>query len=436
MCEALVSIVFTNLGEVPVGGWFWAYGLGFLEIVSFNPETSEITLTNPCPENPCQVQAAPGTPIPANTPWILTIPPCPDASSNPNTIFPYLAVDFTAPANGDCIDITVTNVNGIGVNKNVTIAGGIYRVDAVLSSTLITICNDGAGVTPGTPVIAKDNAGNFLVPIVLVDSNPCNTDPVLAGVPLVCASGVTYPLVGSESGQVLVYDHYTGESNFRTLGIPVLDCTELTVCLTLDPDLPEGTPYLATVVDTSLFTEGQIVTIGGTTFTVDTIDDATHMHLIPTEVPTAIQTYPVGATVCSADCCTQLEDNCSTVETWEPTVEFDDETDATITDVVVNSARYSAVCGWVQFKLSVNFTIAGDPTGAQFISITPPPIAGVGETLDAYICHSDEAGVAVDPHTLWRYTTTSEILVFKLLLADWEAGAARIDISDKYERLF
>lgn len=306
-CGAQVSVVFEGISDIVTGAWLWAYNIGFLEIVGFNANTQEITLSNPCPENcPGLTQQPPGTPIPRCTPFALTVPPCLSAGGGAAPAFPYLAIDFTAPASGNCTLITVTNVNGVSVNKNVSINTGVYRVNSIPTGTTMEICNDGAGLPSGTPVIAQDASGNYIVPIVLIDSNPCNADPVLEAVPLGCADGVTTPIEGSESGQVLVWDAGTEKASFRSLGLPVLDCTELTVCLTLDPDLPFGTSYLVTVVDTSAFSPAQIVTIGGTSFVVDSVDSATTMHITPVEAVVVVQTYPPGSVLCSADCCTQL----------------------------------------------------------------------------------------------------------------------------------
>lgn len=305
-CGARVRVVFDGITDVAVGAWMWAYGLGFLKVSGFNAYTQEIELENICPAN-CQDQAAPGTPIPACTVFVLTAPTCPSASGNPDSTFPFLNSGFVAPANGDCIDISVTSVNGLSVNRNVSINTGTYQVSAIKSGTLVTICNIGAGLTPGTVVDYKDGAGNLIVPIVLIDSNPCLNDSILAGKPLACHGGVTSPLEGNESGQVLVYDAGTGESNYRTLGIPVLNCTDLTACLILDPDNDSSHAYLVEVASTVLYTEGDLVTIGGTQFTVTSIDSSTLMHITPVTPPTAVQTYGVGATLCSATCCQQLQ---------------------------------------------------------------------------------------------------------------------------------
>lgn len=304
-CDLALNVPFRGITVAPLNGYIWTAGIGYLQITNYNPVTGELQLTNPCIEV-CDGGAVPGTPVPACTAWILTPPPC-GASAGPSNLYPYLNSGFVAPDDGDCLDIAVTNVNGLSVGKNIAINGGTYRIQAILSGVLITICNDGAGLTPGTVVDYKDAAGNLIVPIVLIDSNPCTNTAVLEGVPIVCDAGVMVPLEGSENGQVLVWDTGTETASFRTLGIPVLNCTELTACLTLDPTNPPGSDYLVQVEDTSDYTVGDIVTIGGTQFEVITIDSATQMHIQPLIDPVVVQTYNAGQVLCSADCCSRIE---------------------------------------------------------------------------------------------------------------------------------
>lgn len=309
-CGARVSVIFDGVTDVAVGAWMWAFGIGYLEVTLFNANTGEIQLTNPCPTD-CGTQVPAGTPIPACTLFVLSPPICTGANGNSGTQ-PCLASGFVAPISGACVQIAVTNVNGLSVNKNVSINTGIYRISAINSAVLITICNDGDGLTPGTVV---DPGSNCAVPIILVDNNPCLNEPVLLASVLACNGGVEQPLVGTEIGQILVYAG-NGNSAFRTLGIPVLNCTTLTVCLTLDPDLPPDTTYLVVVADTSGFAVNDVVTIGGTVFTVSAIIDGTHMRLLPQETVTVIQTFPAGANVCSADCCTILDNRVTILEKY------------------------------------------------------------------------------------------------------------------------
>jgi hypothetical protein len=308
-CSAKVAVVFDGVSDIAIGAWMWSFGIGYLEVESFNAYTHEITLSNPCPTS-CGDQVPAGTPIPACSLFVVTPPIC--ISGGGSGTFPCLDSGFIAPVSGACVQIGVTNVNGLSVGKNVAILTGIYRISSIDSAVLITICNDGQGLTPGTNV---DPGEGCAVPIVLIDNNPCLNEQILCGIILGCNDGVIQPIVGSEAGQVLVYNG-NGDSCFRTLGIPVLNCTSLTVCLTLDPGLPSGTAYLVVVESTADFTVGDIVTIGGTIFTVDSIIDATHMRIVPETDPAVIITFPVGAQLCSADCCTILDQRVTKIERY------------------------------------------------------------------------------------------------------------------------
>lgn len=312
-CGISATVVFAGLKQILLNSRLWSFGVGYLTVIAFNPDTSAVTLRNDCDsvENPDN-QAPIGTLIPACTQFIPAPTNNNSSSGSPSGIasaYPYVAVAFTAPpaspAVGSCINISVTNTNGLSVGKAIQIAGGTYILQSITSSTLITICNNGAGVTSGTPIDAQIG-GVYVTPIVLIDSNACTNLAVTSGKIIVCKDDISQPLIGSANGQVPVLDVLSGEVNFRDLLIPVGDCTNLTICFTVDPDLPDETPYLVTVGNTAIFTVGDSVVINGTPFQVDEIINSTQMRLIPNTPPTAIQTYAVGAAVCDADCCTTL----------------------------------------------------------------------------------------------------------------------------------
>lgn len=309
-CDASVAVVFENLQDIQVGAYLWNPQIGYLEVSGYNPDAGYLELRNPCTIG-CGDQAEPGTPIMPLTKFIIVAKPCPSAFA-PSNNFPFLAAGFTAPENGTCFQTAVTNVNGLVAGKSVIIAGGTYRLNDIFSSVLIELCNDGNGLAAGTAVEYKDSNGNLIVPVTLIDSNPCTNDAVHSGLPIVCIDGIQYPLTGTGELQILCYSSTTNLANFRTIGIPVLNCTALTVCLTLDPALPSDTEYLTTVEDTSDFSEtpgdnNNIVTIGGTFFQVTEIVDGTHLRLFPLEPPNAIEVHNPGSQMCSADCCSILD---------------------------------------------------------------------------------------------------------------------------------
>lgn len=448
-CGARIRVVFEGISDVAIGAWMWAYGIGFLEVAGFNPYTSEIELENPCPEDPCQPQVPPGTPIPACTVFVLTVPPCSAAGGGSSALFPYLASTLIAPANGECVTVAVTTVNGISVNQEVSINTGVYRVDAVISATQIRICNDGQGLPEGTVVEFSDANGNFIVPIILIDSNPCSNSDVLSGKPLACSGGSASPLAGSASGQILTWDEGTEEASFRTLGIPTLDCTELTVCLTLDPNLPSMTPYLVTVVDTSAYSPTDVVTIGGTQFVVDSIVDGTQMYVIPVVDPVVIQTYPPGSILCAADCCQQLAAELATkadagdnnditrldalpLLTWTPSLSLDGG--ATISNLVINRAHYQRVGRFIHFLCSLLFDVTNASsagTSDEYTLSLPATSLFFANPTGGYTMHLDDNGM--DVPAFWRPNQgTATAVVFQADLTAMNDGVGRIEIDGKF----
>lgn len=307
-CGETALVSFESITDLPVGAWMWSGTVGTFEIVGFDVTAGTVSLKNLCPDEPCENAVSPGATVPSCTIFVLSMPNCALEGYGPNSPFPYLDADFVAPANGNCIQIAVTTVNGLSSGATISINGGTYRIDSVDSPTLITICNDGSGITPGTVVEHDDSNGNLIVPIVVIDSNPCSATPTLSGKMLVCDAGIVKPLEGLVDGQIPVYDADTGEVEFQTTAIPLQECTVLTVCLTLDAGFPPATEYTLTVSDSSLFTVGDLIVVGGTTvMEVTDVPDGTTIKAIPIPDPAVNVTYNPGTTVCPEDCCSVLE---------------------------------------------------------------------------------------------------------------------------------
>lgn len=164
--SALLSV--PGLKGASTGSYLWNVAYGYFEITSVDAEKGLLGIMNPCLTG----NAAPGTQIPKGTCFVVTAAP-PEAT-NPSDLFPYLALDFTAPAISDCIPITVTTINGLTVGDIISIGTGFYEIDSFISNTVINICNTGDGIIPGTPVVAQDQFGNYVYPIVVV-SNCCES---------------------------------------------------------------------------------------------------------------------------------------------------------------------------------------------------------------------------------------------------------------------
>lgn len=310
---ASATLIIPGIKDVTVGSFIWHPSFGYFEIVSFDLSREEIMVQNngDIGVNP---NAAPGTQVPECTAFVVTDEPCCNANGNSGDC-DFVAVDFTAPAASACIDITVTSAEGLVIGKTVQIGAGRYRLSNVKTSTLITICNDGDGITPGSAVIAKNTAGDFQYCVILLDGNPCTNPAVTTGALLVCADGITQPLDGSIAGSIPVLtDPATNEVTFQLLGIPVKTCTVLTADLTL----VNGTAgYTFQVADTSQFTIGDILQIGTRSdrLTVTALPSATFITGTMSPVPSVTVVIPAGTTLCNVDCCELLQDQIDTIGT-------------------------------------------------------------------------------------------------------------------------
>lgn len=201
-CGENVSIYFQGVKVLPVGTYLWNQSIGYLEVTAFNSQTGLATLTNHCNEG----NAAVGTNIPACTCFVASDPPNTCECENG----PFLAEDFTAPDVDNCTTITVTSVEGIIVGGQISVADGIYTVDSLGEANSVVICNNGEGVTPGTVVHARNEAGELQYPILIVATNPCTNDTVESGNVLVCESGIQTVLESNDDGAVLM--SFNGES--------------------------------------------------------------------------------------------------------------------------------------------------------------------------------------------------------------------------------
>lgn len=194
-CGLTAVIYFSDVPKLLVGAYLWHPTYGYFKVIAFNSQTGQTTILNTCEEG----NAAPGTAIPACTCFIVTPEPVDIAQIGAVCV----AIDFTAPNLYDCLLITVTNVNGLVVGGLVGIGSGIYLLSEINSNTTVTICNEGQGITPGTPVIALDAAGNYQYCLSILGVSPCTQPEVEEGQAMVCAGGAAVPLLGNTIGQVL-----------------------------------------------------------------------------------------------------------------------------------------------------------------------------------------------------------------------------------------
>lgn len=301
------EVKLASVQSLIVGQILFNASLGRLHVIGWNPITMTVKLENR--DDSCvAIPAQPGDFVPSCTEFAVGIPECNIGAGGQAGTSPFLAADFVGPANGSCALAKVTTVTGLAVNDVISIQGFQYRINDILDSETIELCNDGDGAPTGQ-VIEWDPNGDDVpdVPVIVISSqNPCQRDPVTCGNLVVCAENdVLTTMQGSFSGQVPVWDQ--DQEKFCLIGANLKnECTALTVCLTVDAG--DDGPYLATVLDTSLFEPNDQIRIGGDLFYVVDIVDGTHMHVEPQVTPPAIKDYPVGTEVCLRDCCEFLPD--------------------------------------------------------------------------------------------------------------------------------
>ena len=300
---ASVAVVFPGLSDIALNSYLWYPDYGYLKATSFDYVSSTVVLTN--------VDIPAGTVIPACTCLVPTDEPA--TASGPSSNYPYVAQDFIAPACGACLDILVTNTNGIVVGGNIQINGGTYRVNEIKPGLIINICNDSPaclGLTPGTSVIAQDGAGNYITPIYILATNPCDNPVVSTGAIIVCKNDVAQPLDATLVGQIpVVVNAETNEVEFQTLDWPTRECTYLDVCL----EIISGTAtYTASVHDNTIFAVGDIIVVeynGLNTLRAEITNvnaDGHHITFTFDVAPSINVTLPENTSICLASCCEQL----------------------------------------------------------------------------------------------------------------------------------
>lgn len=301
-CNGSSVLQIPGLTNAVNGSYLWNPSYGYFKVISFNNSNSTVVIQNDCHIT----NQAVGTQIPACTTFIVVDTPATTAVAGTGGVgsaAPYLAVDFTAPAIGSCVTITVTTSAGFAVGKNIQINASTYRVSSIVSGTLMSICNDGIGAVPGSSVFAKDSSNVLQYPIAIIDTNACTNTAVTSGAILVCKNSVTQPLSGATLGMVPVLtDVVNNTVEYKILNVPTRTCTALTSCLNL---VPGQASYVLVVGDSGQFHVADIVQLGNTTdrLTITAINDATHITVNYSPVPTLFSTVAIATSICIADCC-------------------------------------------------------------------------------------------------------------------------------------
>lgn len=298
-CGETAEISVPGVKNIVIGSYLWNEEFGYFEITAFNASTGKVTVINNCNEN----NAAAGTAVPSCSEFIISDPPAPEIP----TTTPCVEIDFTAPDVGSCLDITLTTTTGILVGYNVIIGTGTYRVSEVKANNIINICNDGDGIAPGTPVIAKDAEGDYQYCLQIISSNPCADDSVDTGVVLVCSGERSFPINSYGQGWVLMcVDATTNEAEYRPLQEGLPTCTVLAAALNI---LAGTDGYNITVANSAVFNIGDVVVIDNYAgrFTISGFPDGTHIAGTFDPVPPANVTIPIDSFVCGIGCCEFLQ---------------------------------------------------------------------------------------------------------------------------------
>ncbi len=298
-CGGTAVLSVPGLVSINIGTYIRNKVYGYFEVVAFDASSQQITVENHCNAG----NAATGTTVPACTTFGLDGPPCECVDSSQVCV----AIDFTAPANGACVDITLTSTTGLTASDTVEIGSGFYFLQAIKPNDVVTICNHGQGITPGTPVIARDVNGNYQYCLSIISQNSCDRaaeSPVrLQG----CgADGVTVPMDCQTLGWVATnISGNDGEFACRPIG--VLACTTLTAPLVLTSGTASYTNVA--VADSSVFQPDDVIEFAGfiTFASVSSIPDGTHIDIVFDPAPGANVTYPTGLTICVEDCCRRLD---------------------------------------------------------------------------------------------------------------------------------
>lgn len=214
LCGGSAILKVPGIINFPVGEFLHHESYGYFKVIAFSAEDEEITVQNTCLSDNASV----GTQVSACTTFSVGPAPCCEDTSQSGV---YVKIGFTAPEEDDCLDIEVTSEEGLISGNLATIGTGIYRIQAVKSDNIITICNEGEGILPGSPVIAVNPFTNeYQYPIISISVNACSQNTVASGIPLVCVNGSGYPLLGTEPNSVLtVINGTTGEATF-SLALP------------------------------------------------------------------------------------------------------------------------------------------------------------------------------------------------------------------------
>lgn len=304
-----VTLNVEGVDRLSAGTLLWNSAGGYLQVQNFDFTNQQVIAKNTGIS--CNTYQG-GETLDAMTDFVVGPPVCP-GSNTPLPNAPYLAADFTGPANGNCQVTALTNVAGLAINDIVSLNNYQYRVGSVIDSETVSLCNDGEGAPVGT-VIRWDtnNDGIPDTPLIKISAeNPCVRTGINSGVILVCdgsSPSLTKPLVGGFDGQFPVWN--TAAQKFLLKHYPgnLDSCEFLTQSLTVDP--AHVGSYVILIPDTTGILANQILNIQDAQYIVVSNDSSTQLHVVPVATPGSVYTYPIGTPVCGNGNATE-DDNCA-----------------------------------------------------------------------------------------------------------------------------
>ena len=315
-CLATATIKVDDADGLIVGQQLVNVDVGYLTVRTIiNSNTIEVR--NECIDasgSDCN-KFQPGDPVLSCTKFGVGFPPCVEQIETYLTqTGTHLVSDYLIPEVGDCVDIKITTVDGLTKNDTISISGYEYRIGKIISANAIRICNDGAGGPVGV-LIEDDADGDNLYDHLIVrigGEDPCISDPVNEGLPIVCKDGKQAPMVGQVDNQVSVWNQARGIWELQQFP-ESQDCVALTDTLTLDPS---AETFIACVTDNTICEDQSpsIVTVGGHSFTVQERIGTDKLRLFtPLGSLPDIKKLPEGTPLCCADCCSPCRQAFSTV---------------------------------------------------------------------------------------------------------------------------
>lgn len=319
--EAL-ALEFDKLSSLLPGVILWNQNVGCLHVKSFEAETSTAIVYNEDEKNNKPIGGA----VLAGEKFHVGIPSTKDTDYDYSNT-PMLAADFISPIG--TTTVAVTSINGLKESSEVSIQGYVYNLKTIIDrNTIVLEYIEGKSAAPGQVIEFDPNqCGRPSVAIVPFADNPCEAGTITEGRLLACSDNMVAPLEGVADGQLLVWDNQQSKwvlknNNFQEM------CASLSKCLIVDTteisddgDNTNDVSYLTYVTKTSVFSIGNKVNIGGTTFIVRDIIDDEKMRLTPEETPSEPLSFGRGTSVCIEECCTwvpkKIEDTVDSA-TWRP----------------------------------------------------------------------------------------------------------------------